>query len=65
MVSLHPPVCDFGWKARDFNLLCRWHTIRWTVRAAKRSLVMFICNLLCEIIANALCATRWSLAIRH
>ena len=20
MVSLNPPVCDFGWKAPDFNL---------------------------------------------
>ena len=46
MVSLHPPVCDFGWKARDFNLLGvdgKRYTLEKT-RGKNGLLVMFICN---------------------
>lgn len=46
MVSLQPPVCDFGWKARDFNLLGvdgqRYNLA--SARGTKGLLVMFICN---------------------
>lgn len=41
-----PPVCDFGWKARDFSLLGidgKTHTLE-SVRGANGTLVMFICN---------------------
>ena len=46
MVSLAPPVCNFGWKARDFNLLGvdgKQHTLE-SVRGKNGLLVMFICN---------------------
>jgi peroxiredoxin len=46
MVSLHPPVCNFGWKACDFNLLGvdgKHHTLD-SVRGKNGLLVMFICN---------------------
>ncbi|MBI4939020.1 MAG: thioredoxin family protein [Nitrosomonadales bacterium] len=46
MVSLQPPVCDFGWKARDFDLPGvdgRRHTLH-SARGRSGLLVMFICN---------------------
>jgi len=51
MASLNPPVCDFGWKAPDFNLL-GVDGKRWTLADVqgkngnpnKGILVMFICN---------------------
>ena len=46
MVSLNPPVCDFGWKAPDFKLL-GVDGKYWTLADAKGdlgTLVMFICN---------------------
>ena len=46
MVSLQPPLCDFGWKARDFDLLGvdgkRYNLAN--ARGEKGLLVMFICN---------------------
>ena len=46
MVSLQPPLCDFGWKAPDFDLL-GVDGVRYTLaNAAGKNglLVMFICN---------------------
>jgi peroxiredoxin len=46
VVSLQTPICDFGWKAPDFDLL-GVDGKRWTladVRGANGTLVMFICN---------------------
>lgn len=46
MVSLNPPLCDFGWKAPDFNLP-GVDGKNWTLNDAVGSrglLVMFICN---------------------
>lgn len=46
MVSLQPPVCDFGLKARDFNLPGvdgKRHTLE-SARGKNGLLVMFICN---------------------
>lgn len=46
MVSLNPPVCDFGWKAPDFRLLGvdgKYWTLE-DARGPKGTLVMFICN---------------------
>jgi peroxiredoxin len=46
MVSLQPPLCDFGWKARPFDLLGvdgKRHTLE-SARGPKGLLVMFICN---------------------
>ncbi|TXT24893.1 MAG: alkyl hydroperoxide reductase/Thiol specific antioxidant/Mal allergen [Gallionellaceae bacterium] len=46
MVSLQPPVCDFGWKAGDFDLAGvdgRQHTLQ-SARGRNGLLVMFICN---------------------
>jgi len=46
MASLNPPVCDFGWKARDFSLL-GVDDKYWTldeIKGPKGLLVMFICN---------------------
>jgi peroxiredoxin len=46
MVSLQPPLCDFGWKARDFDLLGvdgkRYNLA--SARGKNGLLVMFICN---------------------
>ena len=46
MVSLNPPICDFGWKARDFKLpgVDGKHYTLDSVRGDKGLLVMFICN---------------------
>ena len=46
MVSLNPPVCDFGWRAPDFDLLGvdgKRYTLN-TIRGKNGLLVMFICN---------------------
>ena len=46
MVSLQPPLCDFGWKARTFDLPGvdgRRHTLE-SARGKNGLLVMFICN---------------------
>jgi peroxiredoxin len=46
MVSLQPPVCDFGWKARDFDLLGvdgKRYSLA-NSRGKNGLLVMFICN---------------------
>ncbi len=46
MVSLQPPLCDFGWKARDFDLP-GVDGIRYRLENARGKnglLVMFICN---------------------
>ena len=46
MVSLNPPVCDFGWKAPDFNLPGT-DGRQWTladISGPKGLVVMFICN---------------------
>ncbi|WP_035383917.1 thioredoxin family protein [Ferriphaselus sp. R-1] len=46
MVSLQPPLCDFGWKAREFKLPGvdgRYHTLE-SARGPNGLLVMFICN---------------------
>ncbi len=46
MVSLQPPVCDFGWKASDFNLpgVDGKNYSLASARGEKGLLVMFICN---------------------
>ena len=46
MVSLSPPLCDFGWKAKTFNLLGVDNKL-WDLEEAKGEnglLLMFICN---------------------
>lgn len=46
MVALNPPVCDFGWKAIDFDLPAtdgRRYSLE-SVRGPNGLLVMFICN---------------------
>jgi peroxiredoxin len=46
MVSLQPPLCDFGWKARDFDLP-GVDGVRYNLANARGEnglLVMFICN---------------------
>jgi peroxiredoxin len=46
MVSLNPPLCDFGWKAPDFNLP-GVDGKNWTlddIAGTRGLLVMFICN---------------------
>ena len=46
MVSLNPPVCEFGWKAKDFKLK-GVDGKDWTLQEAsgeKGLLIMFICN---------------------
>jgi peroxiredoxin len=46
MVSLHPSVCNFDWKARDFDLPGvdgRRYSLQ-SARGEKGLLVMFICN---------------------
>jgi len=46
MVSLQPPLCDFGWAAPEFDLLGtdgkRYNLV--SARGEKGLLVMFICN---------------------
>lgn len=46
MASIHPPVCDFGWPAPDFNLLNvdGRSLSRDQLMGEKGLLVMFICN---------------------
>ena len=46
MVSLQPPLCDFGWKAREFNLRGvdgKRYTLE-NICGKNGLLVMFICN---------------------
>jgi peroxiredoxin len=46
MVSLQPPICDFGWRAREFNLLGvdgTYYNLS-NSRGVNGLLVMFICN---------------------
>ncbi len=46
MVRMETPICDFGWKAPDFNLPGvdgKYHTLN-DVAGPKGLLVMFICN---------------------
>ncbi len=46
MASMNPPICDFGWKAVDFNLTDpdgRAFTLA-DVRGPNGALIMFICN---------------------
>jgi len=46
MVSVQPPICDFGWKAVDFSLEGtdgKFYTLA-DVKGPKGTLVMFICN---------------------
>jgi len=46
MVSLQPPICDFGWEAREFSLPGvdgKQYTLE-GVRGKNGLLVMFICN---------------------
>ena len=46
MPALQPPVCEFGWKARDFSLKGvdgRTYSLK-DVRGPKGTLVVFICN---------------------
>ena len=46
MVALETPICDFGWKAPEFNLIGidnKYHSFQ-DVRGLKGTLVMFICN---------------------
>ena len=46
MVSLNTPLCNFGWHARDFNLLGvdgqYWNLSK--VKGSNGMLIMFICN---------------------
>jgi len=46
MVSLNPPICDFGWKAPDFNLtgVDGKHWSLTELAGSNGLLVMFICN---------------------
>jgi peroxiredoxin len=46
MPALQPPLCAFGWKARDFSLMGvdgKTYSLK-DVRGAKGTLVVFICN---------------------
>jgi thiol-disulfide isomerase/thioredoxin len=46
MVSLQPPLCDFAWSARPFNLLGvdgKFHTLE-SSKGENGLLVMFLCN---------------------
>jgi peroxiredoxin len=46
MVALETPVCDFGWKAPEFNLIGidnEFYSFQ-DIRGPKGTLVMFICN---------------------
>ena len=46
MVSLNTPICNFGWQAKEFNLLGvdgkQWNLSK--VKGKKGLIVMFICN---------------------
>jgi peroxiredoxin len=45
-MAVHPPICDFGWKALDFSLTGtdgKSYALA-NVRGDKGTLVMFICN---------------------
>ena len=46
MASIHPPICDFGWQAPDFNLVnIDGHLVSSDLAMGKNGLlVMFICN---------------------
>jgi len=46
MASVQPPLCNFGWKASDFNLLDTdgQHWRLEDIRGERGTLVMFICN---------------------
>ncbi len=46
MVALETPICDFGWKAPDFNLLgTDGNSYQFdTIKGTNGTLVMFICN---------------------
>tara|TARA_B100001029_G_scaffold144792_1_gene124925 strand:+ start:297 stop:857 length:561 start_codon:yes stop_codon:yes gene_type:complete len=46
MVALETPICDFGWKAPEFNLIGidnKYYSFQ-DIRGPKGTLVMFICN---------------------
>tara|TARA_B100001248_G_scaffold243000_1_gene210947 strand:+ start:275 stop:835 length:561 start_codon:yes stop_codon:yes gene_type:complete len=46
MVALETPICDFGWKAPEFNLIGidnKYYSFQ-DVKGTKGTLVMFICN---------------------
>ena len=46
MVALETPICDFGWKAPEFNLIGidnKFYSFQ-DIRGPKGTLVMFICN---------------------
>lgn len=54
-MAVSPPVCDFGWKAPDFNLAAtdgRSYTLN-DIKGPKGALVMFICNH-CPYVLSAL-----------
>ena len=46
MPAVQPPICEFGWKARDFQLKGvdgKTYSLK-DVRGPKGTLVVFICN---------------------
>lgn len=46
MVALNPPVCDFGWKAKEFslqNIDGKTYNLE-AIKGEKGTLIMFICN---------------------
>jgi len=46
MVALETPICDFGWKAPEFNLIGidnKYYSFQ-DIKGANGTLVMFICN---------------------
>lgn len=46
MAAVSPEICDFGWRARDFELEAvdgRTYTLK-DLRGARGTLIMFICN---------------------
>jgi peroxiredoxin len=46
MPAVQPPICDFGWKARDFSLLGvdgKTYSLK-DVRGGNGTLVVFLCN---------------------
>ncbi len=45
-MAVETPICDFGWKARDFRLPAtdgRTYALE-DIRGPKGTLIMFICN---------------------